>query len=729
MNSIISVFPSAYETTPSSNIDIDMFLDFIRDGKWQDDVLRIRAESDEEKRNTLKKKIPAVTISGRFSSREDKGLVAHSNYIALDFDHVENLNELKEVLSQDPYCYAIFQSVSGRGLCMIVRIDGSRHRDAFEGLQSYFYNQYQQIITWDKKVKNESRLRFVSFDPDLLTGKGNKFTKYITKERPKVSDKVLFVESDFIEMIKEVEARQLNICETYDQYYQCGFAVADKFGEAGRNYFHRLCQFSPKYDPTHCDKQYDNCLKARGEGIGLGTLFFYLKKAGVNTYSKKTQLIASIASAAQKGAKSKEDTINNLIKHEGLTREEVEPIVRQVFDDKLDIKSEDSVIYDIKNWLKHNYDLRLNSITQYLENRGKQLDDTGYNSIFVEAKTSFGKDSPTQLIKEILGSDFVPSYNPIHDFFRDNKSKIPRFLPGDIPQVILDLWSCIKTDNPDLLIKYGTKWLVSIISAAHYQRSELMLIFTGDQNVGKSQFFIRLLPDELRSYFGMPSQMKDTDLHIAMGQKLLMLDDEVSGKTKKEDHVMKKMLSAPFFTLRKPFGHTNVDILRLSVWCGTSNPDEILTDTTGNRRYLPFRMISQDFEKYNSIDKTELFMAAYQMWKDGFDWQVSKEDMKELKGENTRFEAPSTEYELITKYFKRGNEKWTSTDIRIFLQKETGLTNISIKRIGEELNGMGIHLESKRVDGLPRKVYMLEKINTAPITPPMPPTVTNSPDW
>ncbi len=717
MNSIISVFKDTFDLIPQKDIDMDMFLDFIKDGQWQDLVLKIRAEPSKEKRDELKKKVPAVTISGRFSERKDACLVAHSNYLAIDFDNLDDPEEFKNTISNDKYCYAIFRSISGRGLCMIVKIDGTRHKDAFEGIQQYIYDQYNEIISFDRSVKNESRLRYISFDPHIVVNKSSlKFTKYVVKQIPKKIENIVFVESDFKEMMQEVESRHLNICDSYSEWLRCGLSLAEKFGENGRGYFHILSQSSLKYDPAQCDKQYTHCVNARGTGITINTLYYYLSKAGIKKYSKKTELVASISSAAQKGGKSKDDTIENLIKHEGLKREDVESIVNQVFDNRIDISSDTSIIYDIQNWLRHNYDLKLNTITQYLENKGKQVDDVAYNSIFVQAKIVFDRDAPTNLIKEILGSDFITCYNPITDFFKNNTHRIPKFLPREVPKIILDLWNTVETDNKKLLIKYGTKWLVSIIAAAHYHRSELMLIFTGEQNVGKSQFFIRLFPEELQKYFGMPSQMKDTDLHIAMGQKLLMLDDEVSGKSKKEDHVMKKLLSAPFFTLRKPYGSANVDVKRLAVWCGTSNPNEVLTDPTGNRRFLPFRMISQNFEAYNEIDKTELFMAAYQMWKDGFNWEVTKEDMVELRSTNTRFEAHSSEYELLCKYFQKGRDLWTATDIKVFLEKETGL-RLSKIIIGQELQKMKIELTTEDVDGKPKKVYLLDKqtFNNNPI--------------
>lgn len=56
----------------------------------------------------------------------------------------------------------------------------------------------------------------------------------------------------------------------------------DQFGEAGREYFHRACQFYPKHSRAECDKQYDYCLRANREGVTIRTFFGYAQDAGID---------------------------------------------------------------------------------------------------------------------------------------------------------------------------------------------------------------------------------------------------------------------------------------------------------------------------------------------------------------------------------------------------------------------------------------------------------------
>jgi len=86
------------------DIEINSFLEGIRTGKWQDVVLDIRAAPTKEIRDLKKKTAPLVTVSGSFAARKDDALRNHSGFIAIDIDHVENIEETRKLLSATPRC-------------------------------------------------------------------------------------------------------------------------------------------------------------------------------------------------------------------------------------------------------------------------------------------------------------------------------------------------------------------------------------------------------------------------------------------------------------------------------------------------------------------------------------------------------------------------------------------------------------------------------------------------
>lgn len=81
---------------------------------------------------------------------------------------------------------------------------------------------------------------------------------------------------------RRIENARLDMTTNYTEWMNIGFAMADEFGENGRDYFHRLSRFHVNYKPTQCDKQFDRCIKGNKKGISIRTFFFMAKNAGIN---------------------------------------------------------------------------------------------------------------------------------------------------------------------------------------------------------------------------------------------------------------------------------------------------------------------------------------------------------------------------------------------------------------------------------------------------------------
>lgn len=81
---------------------------------------------------------------------------------------------------------------------------------------------------------------------------------------------------------EETQRRHIDLTKGYIPWRNLGFALADGMGNQGREYFHILSAQNPDYDPKECDKQYDACLKSRGSGITINSLFHAAKEAGID---------------------------------------------------------------------------------------------------------------------------------------------------------------------------------------------------------------------------------------------------------------------------------------------------------------------------------------------------------------------------------------------------------------------------------------------------------------
>ena len=74
-------------------------------------------------------------------------------------------------------------------------------------------------------------------------------------------------------LTEAVEAAGADIAPTYLEYVQLSFAIATDCGEAGRDFFHRLCRVSPKYQREHAERVFSNALHTQRGEVHLGTAF------------------------------------------------------------------------------------------------------------------------------------------------------------------------------------------------------------------------------------------------------------------------------------------------------------------------------------------------------------------------------------------------------------------------------------------------------------------------
>jgi len=117
----ISIFKNIKTTVPLKDTGVYKVLEAIKSGQYKKDVASIRIESEKQVRNELKSKLPYVTFCGTFSSRSNSNLKTHSGLACLDFDDVEQLENLRELINLDSFTFASFVSPSGDGLKVLVK--------------------------------------------------------------------------------------------------------------------------------------------------------------------------------------------------------------------------------------------------------------------------------------------------------------------------------------------------------------------------------------------------------------------------------------------------------------------------------------------------------------------------------------------------------------------------------------------------------------------------------
>ena len=73
-----------------------------------------------------------------------------------------------------------------------------------------------------------------------------------------------------------------NIAESYDDYLQLGFALANGLGEQGRDIYHELCAQSVKYKEADCEKKWQECLSKNDGRTTIASFYKMAQDAGVD---------------------------------------------------------------------------------------------------------------------------------------------------------------------------------------------------------------------------------------------------------------------------------------------------------------------------------------------------------------------------------------------------------------------------------------------------------------
>jgi hypothetical protein len=177
-------FLDSVKESQLKKVEVQKVLQKIQNGYWKNQIDDIRYQiqnGNSKKASEIKSNLPALTISATFKERRKKGYVdKYSGLLHLDYDKLENVEEVKANLISIPYTYSAFISPSGNGVKVLVRSDNdiSSHTTAFNGLRAY----YDEIVgvKSDSSVKDITRLCFVSYDCELYLNETSEVFKYKT---------------------------------------------------------------------------------------------------------------------------------------------------------------------------------------------------------------------------------------------------------------------------------------------------------------------------------------------------------------------------------------------------------------------------------------------------------------------------------------------------------------------------------------------------------------------
>jgi len=726
MGNTVSIYKTCYQTHPVESLEFIDVLDRLRCGYWQDAYLQY-------KNGKIKKTdVPCFTTAGMFGEeRKIKGLLEHSGFICIDIDGKNNtgvdLLGMKDTLYGDRYSYAGHLSISGSGIALYVRINGEKHFESFLGLEKYYADEYGIII--DPSGKDVTRLRYVVYDPDLhLNEKSKKFTDIAKKAE------VEFVRKEFVfggradmeYILEQIESKGLDLTGSYHEGVKIAFALNKEFGDDGERYFQRICQFRKGYNPEKTALKYTQC---RGsEAVTIASFLWIAKNAGLMINAPMTKSVVKAARYAKKSIadgtftseSARQSAMKGAVEMVGMDAKDAEKVVDAVFSGKDDAVSGESKdeVYEFLTKDIAALGLQYNLIEDCVECDGDPLADRFVDKFTVKSRTRYGSKNIMKSHIEELISSSAKDFNPIEDFIAKNKSKRPKgCIDAVIDSIKGDVFGLTETEAVQFRRYYIRKWLIGAVSGWVDKYSLLTLILVGEQMINKTNWFRFLLPESLRRYYA-ESKMDGTPDHLVlMTTKAIIMDDEFSGKSRKESALLKELSSKQEITLRKPYARRAQTHKRIAALCGTTNDDTILNDLTGNRRIIPINVTGIDFAAFNAVDKDDLWIEVYHELMEGGDsWMMTKEDVLVLDNASERFKEPCSEEELLLKYFAPAVQEnafpnWmTNTEILVGIESKLngGSIRLTKNKLGSALKLHGYAQVIKKFDGITKRVYDIQ---------------------
>jgi len=682
------------ERADRPEIELYEFINQIRNGDYRAAVEAVRNAATKEARNEAKKRLPAASTSGKFTTRTDGGLLCHSGYICIDFDKLDDAAATKETLTHDPFTLACFITASGCGLAVVIELaEPERHEQYFQSLEKYYFDKYGLVA--DSSCRNISRLRFASYDPEAVYNINATAYSHILpvpKKEPRKYKHIPHTKNDIDRIIKQVNC---DITDgSYEQWTKLGLSLAT-LGEAGREYFHICSQYHGKYNQQQADKKFDNLLNTANGEVTIGTLYHYAKMRGIDVNSGKPKNIQRICRDARRNGEALQDAINRSRKL-GFTiaAKDEDELVKEIFDGQETIEA--GGIQEIEDMALDLFPTRYNTMRELYEHEttGERWSDAKSRSVYIQIKKTIPNTRHND-IEAILTNDDRPRFDPIMDFIEAHKGYRTR--DGIIKALSDTIEAVAETDVNRMFREHClTKWLIGLHAHLDNQPNPLMIVLHGRNNTGKTTFFRELLPADLRGYYCETLDVLDKESALAMSKNLIIQDDEFEGGRKLEDRKLRKILTSTNAELRQAYGRHVKNYKRRASLCGTSNNAQIIVNGTDNRRIIPIEVYRIEHEAYNSIDKTELFMHTYRLYKSGIAFAMTYEDVQTLQEISIDNTVPNSYIERIERYFRKPDneyegEEMTATDVMDYICEKIRMSGTQgiVGHWGRALKEMG----------------------------------------
>ena len=332
-------------------------------------------------------------------------------------------------------------------------------------------------------------------------------------------------------------------------------------------------------------------------------------------------------------------------------------------------------IQDMYRVIESDYVPIFNPFTEYL-NSLTQITQTNTDNVSDETESCKPVASQQQNLCKSVQSvgEKNHSYVGERDYIRELAATI-RVKGGEQEQM---LW-----------YRYLKKWLVGMVASwlSDDVVNNVILVLIGEQGAYKTTWFNYLLPPPLKQYFYTKTnanRMSKDDI-LTLAQYALVCCEELDTMRPAELNQLKAAVTMPSIDERAAYAHYHEHRKHIASFCGTGNNTQFLSDPTGNRRWLPFEVESIVSPRDHPFHYEGIYSQALALYKSGFQYWFTKEEIQELNHHNRQFETPRLEHELVDLYFRRP----TDSELGEFMSVARALQLIS-NGISQKLSAVNV---------------------------------------
>ena len=372
---------------------------------------------------------------------------------------------------------------------------------------------------------------------------------------------------------------------------------------------------------------------------------------------------------------------------------------------KAEVKTKkNSLLESLETYLFSHYDFRFNVLTEQTEYSPKNqadfnlVDQRSLNTLCIEARDQ-GINCWDKDVSRLMCSKKISNYHPFQDYLEH----LPLWDGQDrVTELALRV-----SDNP-VWINGFHRWMLGMTAQWLSMESQCAnavapLLVSTEQGRCKSTFCSRLLPEALQGFY-----IDKFDITSVSGceQKLSLFGlinmDEFDRYSERSQATLKNLMQLRKLTFRQSHRSYYSRLPRIASFIGTSNQKELLTDSTGSRRFLCVEVKKKidctppDYAQLYAQLKTEL-LAGERFW-------FSAEEEKEIQENNRAFYKQSPAQEIFFRCFRLPKEEeagrmMTATEIFCRLQKKfpSALRNSNASQMGKVLQAIGVQRTHTRM--------------------------------